>query len=124
MTEPTTDSLSAASARFGRRLSSIAVVVGVFVQVIVPLIQLRQPRPARFGWQMYAGIREPFALTGVAADGSTRPIEIDNYLAFHRGDIAISRILPPVVCDREQELVAIRFQVPPEDTYRVYQCVR
>jgi hypothetical protein len=73
---------------------------------------------------MYAGISEPFAFTGVRFDGSTQPIDIASYLAFHRGDIAVSRVLPPLVCDRERELIAIRFQVPPEDVVRIYECRR
>ena len=43
----------------------------------MPLWQLTVPRPARFGWQMYAGISQPAVFTAVKPDGSLATVSLD-----------------------------------------------
>jgi hypothetical protein len=100
------------------------VVLFLGAQIAVPVVQLTRPRPARFGWQMYAGLSEPLAFTTLGADGSVGQVEIAKYLAFHRGDIAVSKLIPPAVCEREIEVIEVRYRLLPESTDRTFRCVR
>ena len=69
------------------------------VQVVVPSWQLTQPRPARFGWQMYAaGAGVAFAVVG--RDGAVTPVALEDYIVRRRDDLDLRRYLPPVICAR------------------------
>jgi len=109
---------------FRDRLVPAVIVVLLAVQVGVPAWQMRKPRPVRFGWQMYAGIAEPFSFTAVRAGGEREDVRIADYLANHRGDIAVSSVLPPEICARDREVVEVRYRVLPEPSDRVYTCER
>ena len=61
------------------------------VQVAVPLWQLTVPRPARFGWQMYAGISQPAVFTAVKPDGSLATVSLDEYVIRPRDDLHLTR---------------------------------
>ena len=103
----------------------VAVIVALLaVQVGVPAWQMQKPRPVRFGWQMYAGIAEPFSFRVVRVNGENEPVDIGDYLANHRGDIAVSSLIPLEVCARDREAVEVRYRVLPEESDRVYSCVR
>jgi hypothetical protein len=98
-------------------------IVFLVVQVAVPLAQLARPRPARFGWQMYAGISQPLAFTAVQRDGSLAPVQLDLYIIRMRTDIDLIRYLPPAICARTGA-VAVRYRVIPEPDSREVPCPR
>jgi hypothetical protein len=98
-------------------------VVYIVAQVAVPLWQLTRPRPARFGWQMYAGLSQPLAFTTVNRDGSLTPVPLDHYIVRLRTDLDLIRYLPPAICERTHA-VAVRFTVIPETQPREVMCRR
>ena len=70
------------------------------VQVVIPSWQLTQPRPARFGWQMYAAGARASAFAVVGRDGAVTPVALEDYLIRRRDDLDLRRYLPPVICAR------------------------
>lgn len=87
-------------------------VLFLVVQVAVPLWQLTQPRPARFGWQMYAGGAEASGFTAVRRDGSVAAVPLDEYIIRPRDDLDLLRYLPPAICARTGA-VAVRHRAAP-----------
>jgi hypothetical protein len=96
----------------------------VVLQIIIPAFQLTQPRPARFGWQMYAGVSQPVAFTIVYPDGATAPVRLADYVGRVRADTDLERYLPPAICARERRAVAVRYRIIPERGLREVGCER
>ena len=97
-----------------RRLLAISVLVAAFlaVQVLVPVVALFGPRPARFSWQMYSALPHvPLAWT-VAADGAEQPIDLGPYFAVQRAEIDYAAVLRAGLCD-EVLAPAVKIQADP-----------
>lgn len=82
----------------------------LLVQLVVPLYQLTQPRPARFGWQMYSAISldlmvEPFHIEDAA--GELHPVAFATHLARARPEIDYRTLLPPYLCHVRADAVAV-----------------
>lgn len=82
------------------------------VQLAVPAWQLTRPRPARFGWQMYAGAAQATEFLAVDRDGSQRAAPLDEYIVRLRDDLDLLRFLPPAICARTGA-VAVRYREHP-----------
>ena len=72
----------------------------LLVQVVLPSWQLTRPRPARFGWQMYAAGAPASAFAVVGRDGSVTPVALEEYIVRRRDDLDVLRYLPPAICAR------------------------
>jgi hypothetical protein len=70
------------------------------VQILVPSWQLTKPRPARFGWQMYAAGTPASEFSAVGRDGSVTSIALEEYIVRRRDDLDVLRYLPPAICAR------------------------
>ena len=70
------------------------------VQVVVPSWQLTRPRPARFGWQMYAAGARASEFAVVGRDGSVTTVALEEYIVRRRDDLDVLRYLPPAICAR------------------------
>ena len=70
------------------------------VQILVPSWQLTKPRPARFGWQMYAAGAPASEFSVVGRDGSVTSIALEEYIVRTRDDLDVLRYLPPAICAR------------------------
>ncbi|GJG86419.1 hypothetical protein tb265_16000 [Gemmatimonadetes bacterium T265] len=84
-------------------------------QLVFPAVQLSH-RPARFGWHMYADLREFPVLVGVVAPrgdasaaGRRDTIDVAAFLAFQRGDVGpdFVRRLVAHVCARRPQYAAV-----------------
>jgi hypothetical protein len=75
-------------------------IVFLGAQIAVPAWQLTRPRPARFGWQMYAGGARASHFAAVGRDGSVTAVALDEYVVRSRDDLDLVRYLPPAVCAR------------------------
>jgi hypothetical protein len=93
------------------------------VQVAVPLWQLTAPRPARFGWQMYAGLSQPAVFTAVKPDGSMTTVPLDEYIIRPRDDLDLIRYLPPAICARTGA-IAVRYRAVPDHEPHEVPCPR
>ena len=70
------------------------------VQILVPSWQLTKPRPARFGWQMYAAGTPASEFFVVGRDGSVTSVPLEEYIVRTRDDLDVLRYLPPAICAR------------------------
>jgi hypothetical protein len=78
-------------------------------QVLVPTMHLTQPRPARFGWQMFSGVRDAMSYAVITVDAAVIPIERDEYLAYYRGDLdGLTEILARAICRQRPDATAVR----------------
>jgi hypothetical protein len=91
-------------------------------QVVVPLLQLWSPRPARFAWHMFAGIRQPLQYDLVLSDGSVVPVHLQDHLGNFRSDLDTMERLPAHLCARYPQAVAVRFRVLTETAFRSFAC--
>ena len=70
------------------------------VQILVPAWQLTRPRPARFGWQMYAAGAQASEFAAIGRDGSVTSVALEDYVVRRRDDLDVLRYLPPAICAR------------------------
>jgi hypothetical protein len=87
-------------------------IVFLVVQIAAPAWQLTRPRPARFGWQMYAGLPQASAFQAVHRDGSVTTAPLEDYIIRPRDDLDLLRYLPPAICARTGA-VAVRYVAAP-----------
>ena len=79
------------------------------LQVVVPAVLLLGPRPARFGWQMFAAHTVAPAFAVEHADGRRALVDVDDFFAFRRGDLdpaAFDR-LPAHLCRVDPSIVIV-----------------
>ena len=95
-----------------RRAVALGVALFLVVQIVVPLIQLGQPRPAHFGWQMFSGY-PPFPTYWIVlADGSAREIDVHDHIGVRRLDADYHSVLPDYLRRTYPEAVAVRWRWP------------
>ncbi len=81
------------------------------VQVAVPAWQLSQPRPARFGWQMYSGIKPQPRMFTITEDGGQREVDLRRHVGYQRIDLDYVAFLPPHLCQTIPGVQAVRVQI-------------
>ena len=91
------------------------------LQLLVPLIALFGPRPARFSWQMYSALPPvPHAWT-VAADGTETPVDLETLFAVRRAEIDYAAVLRAGLCDASGA-VAVKVQEDEGDEPELISC--
>jgi hypothetical protein len=98
-------------------------VVFLAAQILIPLAQLAwSPRPARFGWQMYSvtSVAPNFEL--IMRDGAPKPLDITPYVTSLRGDVPLTRFLPPHLCTLFTNAAAVHYQMDDGSQAGTYQC--
>ena len=83
---------------------------------------LTVPRPARFGWQMYAGISRPAVFTAVKPDGSLATVSLTS-TSSGPVNIDLTRYSPPAICART-DAVAVGSAAIPDREPREVPCPR
>ena len=102
------------AARARKATAALLVAAFLTLQIGIPLAQLRQPRPARFGWQMFSGVREQPRVWTIRADGSSQPVDLLRYSGNPRGDLDYEKYLVPHLCRHEPSVLTVRLQVTGE----------
>lgn len=97
----------------------LAITIFLGVQILVPLAALAGPRPARFSWQMYSGIRTHQTFTLQFEDGSTREVVSGDYLVHPRAETDHTTWLPEHACRVEPDLAAVLIEHPRQETVEV-----
>jgi hypothetical protein len=96
--------------RRDRRFWPISVFLTyLIVQIGVPAVSLTGPRPSRFGWQMFAGVRSLDVYSVVRQDASAHPIGRQAFFGNPRADMEID--VPSLVlriCSRRKDATAVR----------------
>lgn len=90
------------------RLVIVVCAAILAVQLLIPLHQLGQPRPARWGWQMYSTIRPRSTFTVLLADGSAYAVDPRDYVPHIRTEIDLDPLLPAYLCRTVPGIVAVR----------------
>lgn len=102
--------------RWSPRAALAAVVFSAFIafQLVVPLLGLAAPKPARFGWQMYASAGHTWsAYSLVLPDGSREGVDVHAEIGYGRPDVRFDDHLPGHLCARFPDATALMVH-PPE----------
>lgn len=105
-----------------RVVTTAFFVLFLVIQTAVPLIQLRAPRPARFGWQMFSGRQQPARFSLLLRDGTRQPVNLGLYVAQSRGEADLEEALPRHLCRVVPDLAAVQITPPASQQSRVYEC--
>ncbi|MEO5986536.1 MAG: hypothetical protein ABIW50_04035 [Candidatus Limnocylindria bacterium] len=79
-------------------LVAVAMIAFLLVQLAMPALALSEPRPARFGWQMYTAVPTLPTVRIEAADGSLGPVDLGGLVARGRADADFSSALAAHLC--------------------------
>lgn len=90
------------------------------VQIAVPTYRLFQPRPTRFGWQMFSASSLPTRVWLISGDG-TREISPVAYIGNVRSDLDYERYALPQICT-QSGAQSIRYLMPFETSSREFKC--
>jgi hypothetical protein len=106
-----------------RRRLAVTVFFLAFLifQVAVPTFQLRAIRPARWGWQMYAGIPATPTFMVELHDGTTQPVDVVAQLGYNRMELNLEAMLPPYLCRITPEAHSVHIELPGEQLQK-YRC--
>src|SRR4030095_13576331 len=104
------------------RLVAIFFLSFLLIQIVVPIVQLTAPRPARFGWQMWSARRKPVRFFVVMKDGTIRPADLSRYIGWSRGELDLTDRLPPHLCHVVSDITAVQIELPGSETRNVYTC--
>jgi len=77
--------------------SGFIVLFGL-IQIVLPAIMLREPRPARVGWQMFTQGRKKGDFSVVRSDGSRMRIRIADYAVEDIPEVSYYAVLPAHLC--------------------------
>lgn len=103
-------------------MAAVFFVLFLIVQIGVPLAKLATPRPARFGWQMFSVRHQRVRFTLVKRDGTIEPLDLRRYLGQSRGEVDLTKALPPHLCRVVPDLAAVRITPPKSKVSQVYRC--
>lgn len=99
-------------------VTAFLVAAFVVLAILVPALALGQPRPARFGWQMYS-VAQPAPRAWLQADdGSVREFDLADRLAVLRADIPDPTSLGKRLC-AEESAKAVLVELHTSDLVRV-----
>jgi hypothetical protein len=96
-------------------------VLFLAIQIGVPLVKLRAPGPAPFGWHMFAAIPTRPKFSVVMRDGTIREVDPLRYFGERRGDMDFQRALPPHLCST-MDIAAVQILFPGSERSQVYTC--
>lgn len=105
-----------------RRLTLVVCSAVVVFQLGVPLAQLWAPRPARWGWQMFATLPPNPTFTVVLETGSVQPVDPAAYFGYARGEIDSQVVLPPHVCRTIPDAITVQIHHPQTTQLQEYTC--
>lgn len=110
--------------RLTKSATKICFVLFLSVQLTIATAALFEPRPARWGWQMYSGVKTRAAFTIVRANGDREDVVLTDYLGQPRGDIDLIGRLPGYICKVEPDAVTIEINPPGDEAMTEVRCAR
>lgn len=106
----------------GPVLALAFIVLFLSVQIIVPVVKLMSPRPARFGWHMWTVTPPRRQVVLLMRDGTTRPADLRPYLAQGRGELDLDHVLAPHLCRMNPDVAAVRYRSRSTATTQTHTC--
>jgi len=102
------------------RWSSHSILVALFmiafivIQLAMPILALAEPRPARFGWQMYTAVPSLPRVTVEDAEGRTQWVDVTDLVARGRADADFSTGLVDHLCEAG-DVVAVHIRMDDQE---------
>ena len=103
-------------------VSRFAAVCLLALQIAIPAYQLLKPRPARFGWQMFAGISQPLEFFVGFGDGRVERVDLARYFGRVRSDMTLTNDLPPILCAHLPNSREVSYRLIGERTPHIHRC--
>lgn len=90
------------------------------LQIGVPTWKLAEPRPARFGWQMFSATAGKVEFRVVLRHGQSVEVPLGWHVGVPRADLDFARFLPQHLCRFYPGAAEVRFRAGfgPEQVYR------
>ena len=92
------------------------------IQIIVPIVKLTSPRPARFGWHMWTARKRNPQFILVMKDGTTSPVGLSTYLGLSRGELDIREAMSAHLCRVVPEVASVQIKTLDSEPPKVYSC--
>jgi hypothetical protein len=91
------------------------------IQIALPVYRLFQPKPTRFGWQMFTAASVPSHVWIVSGD-QLEKISAQTYIGYFRADLEWERYALPHLCRVRSQATAIRYSMPLDSAVQEYRC--
>jgi hypothetical protein len=101
-----------------------AIAAFLIGQIGLCVYQLTQPRPSRFGWQMFSGIRNPIAYKVLSGDGSAVDVRVAEFVPHDRAEIDLQAVMVRAICERRTDAVAVAFRFASGAEWQEQRCRR
>jgi hypothetical protein len=103
------------------------VVIAFFVtfltiQIVVPVVKLTSPRPARFGWHMWTARKPNPQFVMIMKDGSATPVILSTYLGLSRGELDLLEAMPAHLCRVVPDVASVQIKPLDSEPAKVYSC--
>lgn len=82
------------------------------VQATIPILQLLEDGPRRFGWQMFSRVGHMRADFFLVTERGMEPVDLERHVLHLRSEIDLARELPPHLCGVYRAAEAIRIRDP------------
>ena len=106
-----------------RNILAVAFFVAFLaIQILVPVVKLTAPRPARFGWHMWTARKRNPQFVLIMKDGSASPVILSTYLGLSRGELDIREAMPPHLCRVVPDVASVQIKPLDSEAPRVYSC--
>jgi hypothetical protein len=106
-----------------RQTLSVAVIAIVLtLQFAIPALHLFVDGANRWSWQMYSRAPERPQLTAMFADGTERPLPLNNYVYRFRYELRYDEKFANRLCSEETAAVAIRIENQLAGEVAQYEC--
>lgn len=92
------------------------------IQIIVPVVKLASPRPARFGWHMWTARKGNPQFILVMKNGTTHPVSLSTYLGLSRGELDIREAMSAHLCRVVPEVASVQIKTLDSEPPKVYSC--
>ena len=106
-----------------RNILAIAFFVTFLaIQIVVPVVKLTAPRPARFGWHMWSARKRNPQFVLIMKDGGASPVILSTYLGLSRGELDIREAMPPHLCRVVPDVASVQIKPLDSEPSWVYSC--
>lgn len=103
-----------------RNWSALFFISYLTLQVALPTYRLFQPRPSRFGWQMFSASALP-SRVWLVTNNDAREVSPAKFIGNYRADLEWERYAPLHLC-RQSPIQSVRYLMPAETAPREFKC--
>jgi hypothetical protein len=92
------------------------------IQIVVPVVKLTSPRPARFGWHMWTARKRNPQFVMMMKDGTATPVILSTYLGLSRGELDLRDAMPAHLCRVVPDVASVQIKLLDSEPAKVYSC--